>query len=281
MADALSGLTEVSATIETIVATEVQQVLTASMQVVPLVTDFSAMVGPGMDTLKIPKFSNFTVATKAENVAVDAQVNAFSADSLVMDKHKVVQFLIEDIASTQSKVAIVQQYIQQAAKDLAKDMDQVLLDAMEAGVSTASPDHKVAYADATALAKADFILARKLMNIQNVPLDDRHVVIDPASEASILAIGEFVKVNESGSESALRSGLIGKLFGFDVYVTTVAETAKSMFFHRSAACFARQIAPRTQRYYDVANLAERWSCDHLFGVKVLDAGKRMVLSGTA
>lgn len=283
MADALSGLTEVSGTIEAIVSATVQEVLTAEAIMPPLVSDWSSMAGPGMDRVKIPRFSNFTVNTKSENVAVDAQVNAFSTDDLIMDKHKVVQWLLEDIANLQSKVAVTQAYIQQSAKDLAAEMDQTILDALEAGASAAAPDHRIAYTDGVNndIEKADILNARKLLNIAKVPMADRAMVISPAQEAFLLAIGEFVKVNESGSEASLRNGLIGKLFGFDCYVSPLAEDLKSMFFHKSALAFARQLAPRYKTQDDLANLGVRHSVDHIYGCKVLDSGKRIVLVGTA
>lgn len=280
MADALSGLTEVSGTIETIVSAEIQMVLNANLVVVPTITDYSSMVGPGMNTLKIPKFGKFTVNTKIENTAVDAQVNAFSTDDLALDKHKVIQFLLEDIASLQAKVQVTQAYVAQAAKDLATEMEQTVLDAIEAGVSTSSPDHKVAYAGSV-IAKADILGARELLNLQNVPLADRSMVISPGSEADILAISEFVRVDESGGSDALRNGQIGKLFGFNVLVSSLAEDAKTMCYHKTCHAFARQLAPRVQQMPDIANLATRWSLDHIYGSKALDSGKRQVLLGTA
>jgi N4-gp56 family major capsid protein len=280
MADALTGLTEVTPTIEQLISAQVQEVLTANVVMPPLVWDWSAQAGPGIDRIKIPRLSNFTVNTKAENVAVDAQVNAFSTDDLLLNQHKVVQVLVEDIAELQSKVAVTRAYVDQMAKDLAADMDLFVLNELEAGVSTAAPDHKRAYAGAS-LAKADILLARQLLNEAKVPMSDRSCVVSPASEASLLSISEFVRVDESGGSEALRNGRIGKLFGFDVYVSSQAEDLKSMFFHKTAQAFARQMEPRVLQFQDVPNLAVRWSLDQIHGAKTLDSGKRQVLLGTA
>ena len=281
MADALSGLTEVDPTIEEIVSAQVQEVLNAEVVMPPLVSDYSAMVGPGMDTVKIPRMGNFTVNTKAENTAVDAQVNAFSTDDLALNRHKVIQFLLEDIAALQSKVAVSQAYVVQAGKDLAVEMDQACIDELESGVSTSAPDHKIAFDSGSALTKDDILNARKLLNVAKVPLSDRAAVISPANEAAILAISEFVRVDESGGSEALRNGRIGKLFGFDIFVSPLAEDAKNMFFHKSCQAFARQLAPRALTQLDLPNLAMRYSVDHIYGKKTLDSGKRQVLVGTA
>lgn len=280
MADALTGLTEVTATVEQLISADIQEVLTANAVMPGLVMDFSSQAGPGIDRVKIPRFSNFSVNTKSENVAVDAQVNTFSTDSLLLDQHKVIQFLVEDIAELQSKIDVTNAYVQQCGKDMAAERDLYMINALESGVSAAAPDHSRAYAGAT-IAKADILLARQLLNEAKVPLEDRWGVVSPAEEAALLAISEFVRIDESGGSEALRNGRIGKLFGFDIYVSAQAEDLKSLFGHKSAMAHATQLMPRTQQMMDLANLAQRWSVDHIYGAKVLDSGKRHVLLGTA
>lgn len=278
MADVLSGKTEVDATIEEIVSLQVQEVLTASMVVPATLMDFSAQVGPGMDILKIPRFGNFTVGSKSENTAVDAQVNAFSTDDLALSSHKVIQWLLEDLASLQAKVAVNQHYIEQAGKDLAADLDQVVITELEGSPSAAAPDHILDFDNTPTdtLSKGDFLNAREALNAAKVPMGDRFALVSPLREKEIMNISEFTRVDEAGSSQALRNGEIGKLFGFTVMMSPQSDNDASLFYHRSCAAFARQLAPRTQRDLDLANLAERWSLDHIFGVKALDSGKRIV-----
>lgn len=281
MADALTGKTEIDAVAEELVSMRVQEVLTSSMVVWPTLMDFSDQAGPGIDVIKIPKFGNFSVSSKSENTAVDAQINAFSADSLALSVYEVVQFLVEDMASLQSKVGIISAYIDQASKDMAAKMDLQVLTAFDAGVSTSAPDHAIKYNDATNedLEKVDILEARKLLSVANVPLSDRFAVIAPSQEKNLLNISEFVRVDEAGGSDALRNGMIGKLFGFDVLVSTqipAANPTNSYFYHKSCAAVARQLAPKIESMRDLANLADRWSISHIYGIKVLDSGKRLV-----
>lgn len=280
MADVLTGLTEVDATIETIVSTQITEVLTATAVVPGSIMDLSSMVGPGMDTVAIPKYSSFTVNTKAENTAVDAQANAFSTDDLVLNRHKVIQWLVEDIAEVQSKIAVDQAYVEQAAKDLAVEMDQALIDGLESGSSAAAPDHRLDYAGAS-LAKADVLTGRQKLNAAKVPLADRFLLVNEVSEAALMGISEFTRVDEAGGSEALRNGQIGKLFGFTVLMSPLAETLKTLAYHKSAMAFARQIQPRVQEFYDLPNLAMRKSIDHLYGFKIIQGGNRVVMLGTA
>jgi hypothetical protein len=278
MADVLTTKTQVDPTVEEIVSAQVQEVLTASMVIPGSIMDMSAQVGPGMDKLKIPKFGNFTVSSKVAGTAVDAQINAFTTDDLDLDKHQVVQFLVEKQASVQAKVAVEQAYIEQAARDLAAKMDADLYTILAAGPSAAAPDHIVQFANSptNTLGKADFLAARKLLSKANVPLEMRACLVSPLQESEILAISEFVRVDESGGSAALRNGQIGKLFGFDVYVSSQATDGVAMFYHKNCQAFARQWAPEVATESSLANLGVRWSIDHMWGSKHLYSGKLAV-----
>ena len=64
-------------------------------------------------------------------------------------------------------------------------------------------------------------------------------------------------------------------------ISNNVESLKSLMFHKSAVGFATQFGPRFQSEGDLANLATRYSLDHLYGSKLLDAGDRCVMIGTA
>ncbi len=275
MADVLTTKTQVDATVEEIVSMQVQQVLTATMVIPGSIMDMSSQVGKGMDKLKIPRFGNFTVANKVAGTAVDAQINAFSTDDLDLDKHQVVQFLVEKHASVQAKIAVEQAYIEQAARDLAAKMDLDLYTILAAGPSAAAPDHIVQFANSptNTLGKADFLTARKLLSNAKVPMEQRSCLISPLQESEILAISEFVRVDESGGSAALRNGMIGRLFGFDVLVSAQATEVQALFYHKNCQAFARQWAPEIAQEPSLANLGVRWSIDHMWGAKHLYSGR--------
>lgn len=268
------------ATVEEIVSAQVQQVLTASMVIPGSIMDLSAMVGKGMDKVKIPRFGNFTVANKVQGTPVDAQANAFTTDDLDLDKHQVVQFLIEKHASVQAKIALEQAYIEQAARDLGAKLDADLYASLAAGPSAAAPDHIVTFANnpTNTLGKADFLAARKLLSKQSVPMEQRSCLISPLQESEILAISEFVRVDESGDSagSALRNGRIGRLFGFDVLVSAQATEVQALFYHKNCQAYARQWAPEIAQESSLANLGTRYSIDHMWGTRHLYAGKQAV-----
>lgn len=280
MADALQGVTEVDATIQDVVSSLIQSYLQQEALLVPTVQDWSAMAKPGLDTIKIPRAPGFTVGDKAENTPVDAQTLTYSTDDLAMDKHKAIQFLAEDIAQIQANIPMMQDVAMRMAKDLAYQVDSDIYACLKA-CSAAAPDHLIKYLDTVNndLEVQDLVEWRRLLNIQNVPMDDRYVLIPPSKEADMLKIDNFIKANEYGSREALLNGEIGRVFGFTVIVSNVSESdAACVAYHRSHVAFAFQRAVRFETDRDMANLATRLGADTIYGCKVLDSGKRGVFA---
>lgn len=275
MADALTGKTEVDAvSLEDILSSQVQDVLTANAVMPGSILDMSADASPGKDLLKVPKFGNWTVDTKTENTAVDSQINALSTDDLALDQHKVIQWLIEKFADLQSMVNLNSHYLDQAGRDLASFVDNAVIDDMGANVSAAAPDHIIAFVTGTVLAKADITAARKTLSTAKVPLADRFCLVNEEQEEDLLNISEFTRVDEAGSSAALRNGEVGKLFGFTFLMSPNQSNVETLYYHRTSQAFALQQAPTIDSDKDLPNLAMRWSMDQVYGFKTLDSGKR-------
>lgn len=278
MADALLGKTEVDAVSQEIVTSIVQELLIQEAKLLPTVTDFSSLAGPGMDKIKIPNAGGFTVGDKAENTAVDAQLITYSTDDLALDKHKVIQVLLEQFADLQSKVAATQDIAMRAGKALALQVDTDIITALKA-TSASSPDHRIALAGAS-FAEADILEANRLLNVQNIPKSDRYFVISPDFEKAALAIANFVQADRYGDRMPLITGELGMAYGFRFIVHNGVSTT-AVAYHKSHVAVAIQQALRYQTALDLANLAVRHSFDQVYGVKTLDSGKRGVLVGSA
>jgi hypothetical protein len=161
---------------------------------------------------------------------------------------------------------------------MAADMDLVLLKELDDNVSTSAPDHDINYNDTTNddLEIADIVEARRLLGVQNVPMGDRSCFVTPDKEADLLKIDNFVRLDASGSQG-LTTGQIGRVYGFEVFMSTQMDAANSsLFCHRSAAATARQLLPKVEMDRDLPQLSDRWSVSHIYGVKTLDSGKRHV-----
>jgi len=273
------GFTEVSATTEEIVSSLIQDELIAKSILIPTVTDFSNMAEKGVNVIKVPRAGSFTADSKSENTPLVAQIITYATDDLALDQHKAIQVRLEDFANIKAKPDVVADIISRMGSKLALDIDEFLYERLKEA-SAAAPDHRIAYAGSS-IAQEDILEARKLLNDQNVPMDNRFLLINPASEKSMLLIDDFVRADSYGDARGLRNGELGRIYGMTVLMSTVVGTLESIVYHTSAVGYARQISADFETDRDSPNLATLYSLSNLYGAVTFDSGKRQVLVGTA
>lgn len=123
------------------------------------------------------------------------------------------------------------------AQKLDGDLAEALVDAAQsrAGGGTASMD-RVAH---DAFVGADGVVAR--MGRNKAPLTNRYVVFSPEGQGIALADELFLKANESGTTDALRNASIGRVLGFETFMSQTfglgsgdRGRADGVAFHRTA-----------------------------------------------
>lgn len=273
------GKTEVAATVEERISSEIQKQLIEVSKLVPTVQDFSSLATKGNDTIKVPRAGDFVVDNKVENTAVTAQVLTYLTDDMLLDKYKVIQVLLEDDAELEARPDIVADIMGRMARGIALQVDTDIVAALEA-TSAAAPDHKIAYAAAN-LGQADILAARSLLHTQNVPFNECFIGVSPAQEAALLAIADFVRADTYGSPEGLRNGELGRLYGGTVIMSNEFDDLKTMVWHPTHVGFAmhKQASFETERQLD--KLAMLYSIAQKYGTLTMDSGKRAVLLGTA
>lgn len=105
-------------------------------------------------------------------------------------------------------------------------------------IASATFDETVGFEEGAAGKTGDPYLvaveARKVLNKANVPFGERVILLGADVEAAFLASDKLVKVNESGTESALREAVIGRLAGFTLVTSNAIDADKAYAFHRTA-----------------------------------------------
>jgi hypothetical protein len=283
---AIMGVTEIDAVSQReIMANMVQQYLQGAAMFPQRVQTFFAAAGN--KSVDIPRAGGFTVATKSENVAVTPQVLTWAVDNLPLSKHRVVQVNLEKIANVQSKVAQELQIAERAGLDLAFDTDLAIVAEFYAAASATAPDHIRAYANAMSgntMGAADVLLAKQLLDLQKVPQDGRYLAVDPIAYSELLAISDFVRYDAIAANQlneGLRPGVVGRIYGFEVFMSQAVTEDQNIAFHRSALAYGVQQGVTYETDLDLPNLAQLHSFDQIYGVKGLDLGKRHVILGKA
>jgi len=280
---ALMGVTEIDAVSQReILANMVQQYLQQSAMFPQRVMTFTA--APGNKSVDIPRAPGFTVQTKAENVAVTPQTITWAVDNLPLSKHRVVQVNLEKIGSLQSKVAQEIQIAERAGLDMAFDTDLAIVEEFYAAASEMGPDHVIDYAAGSALTAADVLGAKRLLDLQNVPQDGRYFGVNPTGYSQLLAISDFVRVDAIAANQTtegIRPGVVGRIYGFEVFMSNAIEDDQNIAFHRSALAYGVQQGVTYDTDKDLPNLSQLHSFDQIYGIRGLDLGKRHVIVGKA
>lgn len=281
MADVLTGDTAVDAMKQTIVANLVQKELIATTVIAPTIMDVSQFASAnGVDEIEFPKLGSFSVTKKASGTPVDAAALTYATDKLLLNQHAVVQWLIEKKASKQAAIALELENLQRAARAHAKQVDVDIHAAMIAGVSASAPDHIIAFAGAS-FDKADIVKGMELLDNQEYSADGRYLLVNPAEHATMLLVDGFIDASKYGSTQPIQQGEIGMIYGMKVLKSTVCTAGRPLVYHKESTVIGFQLQPAFDQQKDLANLAERYSLDQLYGIKVMQSGKGIVRLGAA
>jgi N4-gp56 family major capsid protein len=269
-----------------------------SLVLAPLVKKMS-MVGKKGDTVHIPAPVRGTATAKSANTAVSIQNATESEVQVVIDKHFEYSRLIEDITNVQALSSLRQFYTGDAGYALAKQVDSDL-HGLATGLGNATGNYVntasyyvdastglTAYATDTVTATdvftdAGFRALLQKMDDNDVPFDNRCFVIPPSLRNAIMGVDRYVS-SDFVSGQPVQNGLIGNIYGVDIYVSTNCATTEAagdnsanandlkaaLLLHKDAFVLAEQMGVRSQTQYKQEWLSNLYTADHLYGVKVL------------
>ena len=281
MVDVDMGFTETSATSMDLVSAIVQKQLIAAAKLMFTVQDESARAVKGASSVSFPRTGDLTPDDKVENVATESQELTLAMDSLLLNQHAHTFVRLEDSAAAQTIVNVEGEIIERGGAGMAKKMDTYIYGVLKAGAAASNPDHILNhYGSSGKITRVKIIEARTLLNKQEVPAEDRFMVISPDQEGELLDIDGFVDADKYGSRETLLNGEIGRLFGFKVIMTSICENDVTLYYHKSACAFARQIEPKWETDRNLKLLADEYSLSALYGAKILDSGKRNVTANS-
>lgn len=269
--------TEVAVTKQQLVSSIVQDTLKQNSILIPTIANYSQFAVKGAKGVDIPKRTQFAAANKSEDTDLVVQEMTFTADSLNFDKHKAIYAELEMKAGIQSNVNVQAEILLEQAKELALQVDKDIIVQLKL-VSTAAPDHLLDYSNTPTdtILQTDILEARRLLNIQVVPMSDRFMAISPDQEKAMLLISDFVRADTYGSAGGLINGEIGRVYGFTVIMHTSLAAVDSLFWHKSHVAYASQLEADFQTMKNLKGVKDEFLLHMLYGTKVLDAGKRGV-----
>lgn len=233
---------------------------------------YSGEVSSLGDTVKISSIPEFGDAIELpEDGRSDADSITITQQSLVINKRVAKDFIITNKAVLQS-IPFVNEMRDKAIYSIMKKIEYNIIS--ESIASSSAPDHEISYDSGTTLALADLLEAKELLDLQNVPMSGRKVVLDAPQWNDIYSIANFTSSDylTSSSVGVSETGEFPKyLVGFEPHLSTLAGNV-AYLFHPSYMTLAIQQSMSVNQYdLGVDGLrSSRINCDILYGQKLLD-----------
>jgi hypothetical protein len=259
------------------------------------------------DTIRIPTPARGASTAKAAETQVTLIQHGTDAGiTVTIDSHEEYSRLIEDIVDVQALESLRSFYTDDGGYAISTAVDTDLIiraaegqnasgsitvlggGAIDSSASTWTPQT----GDGTAWAKTAADLADlddagirafiKLLDDEDAPMMGRSMVIPTIVKQDLLGLSRFTEqafVGEVGGANTIRNGLIGDVYGVEVFVTTnlpnvddevAAETGKlALMFQKDALLFVEQMGVRSQTQYKQEYLADLFTVDMLYGHEIL------------
>jgi len=148
--------------------------------------------------------------------------------------------------------------------------------------SASAPDHQIAYDSGSTLALADVLEAKELLDQQDVPLANRHMVMDAPQYNDVYNITNFTSsdfLTANANAPSQTGELPPMLVGFMPHLSTLAS-ATTYAFHSTYLTMAMQGGMNIAQY-DLGvdgKRAMRINVDVLYGLKQLDDERVVTIS---
>lgn len=257
----------------------------------------------------IPKPTRGSASAKAANNVVTLIVNTESEVTITINKHYEYSRVIEDIVEVQALSSLRRFYTEDAGYALAKQVDSDLRDlgatwnsgtaytgaVIGSDGSTAwNPAASTNTGNGAALTDAGIRRVIQFFDDGDVPGRDRVLVIPPVEKKRLMGVTRFTEqafTGEAGSANTIRNGLVGNVYGVEVYVssniaTLLATDAATSYrvalaFQKQALVLVEQQGVRVQTQYKQEALGTLMTADRIYGVKTLrEEGVRAIVVPT-
>lgn len=232
------------------------------------------------DTIHITSIAEMTADAITPGTALTPVAPTETEQTIVIDQYYGKAIQIQDMLKKQSKYDLRKPYSDVIGFALAKAIDGSLL-AQFANVDNA---HKQ-----TAVASLTFngiVDAYTLLDEDNVPQEDRALVVNARGLSDLRKLPEFTSYNATGEVGVVKSkmGIVGTIYGVPVYLTNAVKTDANAYqfllFHKSAFAVVIQMQPEMESDRDILLKADILSGSTLWGVKTVRPDHAVVIRRT-
>ncbi len=177
--------------------------------------DFENEIAAWGDVVNTRQPGKFDAERKGVNDDVVTQDATSVNIAVPLDQHLHTSFIIRDGEESKSFLSLVDEYLSPAIMSIAQKVDRILAGQVHQYVENFAG--RLGLVDDTTI-KSFILEAREKLGTQLAHDKDRNLVVTVKTETAMLGLDEFTRVDASGTEDALRSGMIGRLYGFNIFM---------------------------------------------------------------
>ena len=171
-------------------------------------SNLAAQQGASID-VPIPSAIKAQAVTPGATSQDTGDISPVSA-TIKLDRWMEAPFYLTDKDLMEANRGVIPMQASEAVKAIANDVNATLLGLGRkfygmVGTPGTTPFSTV----------VDATNARKVLNRQLAPVNDRRIVLDPDAEAAALGLSGFADVRKSGDARPIIDGTIGRKYGFD------------------------------------------------------------------
>jgi hypothetical protein len=274
MADAIFGATQTDAVKMELITSVVQRELIEGAVVAPRALNVSQFAEAGLKSIEFPKAGSLTIVNRAEGVAGDAAVIPYLTDKMDLNFNAYVAWIVDYKSAVQSRVSTQLDLAARAARAHAAYLDQQIIAELETAGNAIATTGDITY---------DIVLEmRELFRQREGRLNEATLLVGTDQEAALLDLEEFKRAEVYG-QAVIPSGVLGRVLGIDVVVSTKVAAESYYLFDREAIAFGLQAGPSysEQGANQFGSQARRAVLDQIFGVKALQVGMGGAAAGVS
>lgn len=187
-------------------------------------TDYQGEISQFGDTVNIRKFGSVSVNTYTRGATISTEALSSTLDTLTIDTSQYFAFEVDDLDIAQADISVIEGYTTRAAVKINQVIDSAILakyvDVANVLGSDASPYDLAASSNTPDIYNILVDVGVKL-DEDDIPSEGRWLVVPPRVAGYMRKNSLLVEAQKSGDGgSMMRTGMIGNVAGFDIYVST-------------------------------------------------------------
>lgn len=257
----------------------VQRELEAAMKVLPFLTNLSGFASKGVKQIEVPRLSSFTAANRAFGAAFLESTLTDATDALALDQNTGVLWIEDKADEIQSSIEFRMEASKRAASSIGRFISGEVYTGID-GAAGLSINGGVP-ADVT---KDNMLELREYVLCNEGNMDDMVYLVSCDQESVLLNISDFIRADSYGAqETALASGVIGKLYGVPVMIDNLIKTQQVYCIEKSGYAYASQRDTNMQEEDDIqfGTNAKKVVVDHLWGHAPMQVGEKGAGAGNS